>query len=156
MNVQVFDVLPSKKEVGVHDVLGRDEGGRSGGVEEFASFGAVGADVLEGDGGVGFVDGVEGAVVADVLFRDEGDATPCRWGVGNRLGQCHSIQIMQDRDTASRSLSDYFEVTKLHDGRRVNASLRQESKFHVTAHSATSIEGKETSTSPTTVESKHE
>ena len=85
VNVQVFDVLPAEKQVGVHDVLGRDKGGRSRGVEELAAFGAVRADVFEGDCGVGFVDGVERAIVADVLLGDEGDATPCD-GASERKG----------------------------------------------------------------------
>lgn len=87
VDVQVFNVLPPEEEVGVDDVLGRDEGGRSRGVEELTAFGAVGADVFEGDGGVGFVDGVEGAVVADVLLRDQGDATPCGGTSGKRLAR---------------------------------------------------------------------
>lgn len=61
----------------MHNVLGRDEGRRPGGVEELSAFGSVRADVFEGHGGFGFVDGIESAFVADVLLGDEGDSTPC-------------------------------------------------------------------------------
>ena len=57
-------------------ILRRDKGRCPGRVEELSTFGSVRANVFEGDGGVGFVDGIEGALVANVLLGDEGDTTP--------------------------------------------------------------------------------
>ena len=60
----------------MNHVLRRDKCGCAGGVEKLATFGSKRAHVFECHRGVGFVDRVECAIVADVLFGDERDATP--------------------------------------------------------------------------------
>lgn len=75
--MQVLDVLAAEEEADVDHIVGGDERRRPRRVEELAALGPERLDVLEGDGGVGLVDRVEGALVAYVFLRDQGNATPC-------------------------------------------------------------------------------
>lgn len=70
MHVQIFNVLPPKQEVGMHHIIGGHVGGSSCGVKELPAFGSERFDILEGNLGVGLVDGIESALVSDVVLGD--------------------------------------------------------------------------------------
>lgn len=72
MHVQVFDVLSAKQEVGMHGIRGRHKGRIF--VRMLTTFRPVGSYVLQRYGRILFVNTVEQSFVANVLFRNEGNA----------------------------------------------------------------------------------
>jgi hypothetical protein len=69
--MKVFDIAPSEKQIGMDLILRSCKG------FGVAIFGTVRAYILKGHRCIFFVDGIEGSLVTDILFGNQGDATPC-------------------------------------------------------------------------------
>ena len=59
-------------------ILWGDEISLSSCVKKLTPFGSIGFHILEGDGGIRFVNGVENTLITNVFLRDQGDSIP--WG----------------------------------------------------------------------------